>query len=154
MSPSLTNRCVSMQAKSYLDYAIAWKVPQWHIWNRMMLCDIYLPESLPGSKRWSSSENKEYLMVYGGPGLLTVVWFGSSLTPSHSSPVSQLSLILRLPVCCRSSLLMGEGCGRGRGRSHIIRRRERQVICKSLNTPWVRIFTLRPFELTEDWANG
>ncbi len=61
---------------------------------------------------------------YRGPDLLAVIWFGSSPPPS---PVSKLSLFLSLPVCRRSSLLMGDGGGGGRmgwGRSQIIWRRE------------------------------
>ncbi len=53
--------------------------------------------------------------LYGGPGFLAVVWFGSS---PHPSSVSKLSL----PMCCLSSLLAGEGV-----RSKIIRRRESLV---------------------------
>jgi hypothetical protein len=62
-------------------------------------------------------------MLYKGPGLLAVVWFGSSLT---SSPVNMLSLYL---------LLTGERGRRGR-RIRIIRRRESPVFYKSFNTLW------------------
>ncbi len=49
-------------------------------------------------------------MVYRGLGILAVV-FGSSPTPLPLCPVKKLSLLLSLPVCRRSSLLMGEGGG-------------------------------------------
>ncbi len=47
-------------------------------------------------------------MIYGGPGFLAIVLFGSSRTPL-SPPVSNLSLFRGLPVCRRPSLLTREG---------------------------------------------
>ncbi len=52
---------------------------------------------------------REYWIIYRGPGLLVVVWFGSSPIPSPSSPLCKLSLFLCLPVCRRLVLLAGEG---------------------------------------------
>ncbi len=49
-------------------------------------------------------------MIYRGPGLLAVVWFGSF-------PQTPPPLFLSLPVCRRSSLLMVYGGGGGGGRS-------------------------------------
>jgi hypothetical protein len=51
---------------------------------------------------------REYWIIYIGPGFLAFVWLGSSPTPSPS-PVSKVSLFLRLLVCRRSSLRTGEG---------------------------------------------
>ncbi len=83
-------------------------------------------------------EARKYCMIYRGPGILAVVWFGPSSTPSPS-PVSKLSLLL--PVCRRSSLPAGYGVwgggGRGWGRSLIFRRQESLVLYKSFNTLWV-----------------
>ncbi len=46
-------------------------------------------------------------MIYGGPGFLAVVRYGSS----PYLVISRLSLFLSLPVCRRSSLLTEEGVG-------------------------------------------
>ncbi len=46
-------------------------------------------------------------MIYGGPGFLAVIWFGSSPTPCHLSPISKLSFFLSLPA----SILLGVGGG-------------------------------------------
>ncbi len=54
-----------------------------------------------------SAYGLQYWMIYGGSGFLAIVWSGSSPTPSPSS-VSDLSLLLSLPVRHRSSLLTGE----------------------------------------------
>jgi hypothetical protein len=48
---------------------------------------------------------------YRGPGFLEMIRL--LRLPLPPSPVSKLSLFLSLPVCCRSSLLTGEGGGRG-----------------------------------------
>jgi hypothetical protein len=56
-------------------------------------------------------------MIYGGPGILAVVWLLPHLLPPPFS-FSKLSLFLSLLVCRRSSLLT-----RGGGRQ-IIRRRK------------------------------
>jgi len=57
-----------------------------------------------------SGSDREYWMIYRGPGCLEVVWLTPSPPPSSRSPVSKLSLFLKLPVSCRSSLLTaGEG---------------------------------------------
>ncbi len=51
----------------------------------------------------------------------------------HLSPsLLPLSLLLSLPVCCRPSLLWGEGVGEGQ----IMRLRESLVLYKSFNTLW------------------
>ncbi len=76
---------------------------------------------------------REYWMIYRGPGFLSIVWFCSSHVPPPS-PASKLSLFLRLPGCCRSSLLTGEGGTGGPVKSQIIRRRECLVLYKSFNT--------------------
>ncbi len=69
--------------------------------------------------------NREYWIIYRGPGLLAVVWL--SCTPSA---VSNLSLLLSLPVYRQSSLLLGEVGVRGWARSWIILRRERPALYK------------------------
>jgi hypothetical protein len=79
------------------------------------------------------SQCREYWMIYRGLSFLVIEWFSSSPTPSPPSPVSKLSLFLRIPVCRRSSLLTGEG-RRGWGRSQIIRRRESHVLYELFNT--------------------
>jgi hypothetical protein len=54
--------------------------------------------------------------------------------PPLPSPVSQLSLFLSLPMCRRSSLLRGRGCGR----SQVTRLREKSLVhFKLFNTLWV-----------------
>ncbi len=47
--------------------------------------------------------------VFSPQAFLAFLWFGSSPTPSPTSPFSKLSLLLSLPVCCRSSLMTGRG---------------------------------------------
>jgi hypothetical protein len=55
---------------------------------------------------------REDRMIYEGPGFLAV---GSTPTPLPPfSRQQELPFFLSLPVCRRSSLLMGEG-GRGKG---------------------------------------
>ncbi len=77
---------------------------------------VVVPQPLPlnplGTTVCAWVHTREYWMIYRRPGFLAVVWFGSSPTPlSHE----QVSLFLSLPVCCRSSLLTGEGERGGRG---------------------------------------
>jgi len=67
-------------------------------------------------------EDREYWMIYWGPGSLGVVRFGSSPTPFRR--VGRFSFFLSLPLC---RLHTGEGGGDG-GRSQIIRRRESLVL--------------------------
>ncbi len=56
-------------------------------------------------------------MIYRGPGIPSVVRFGSFAhhLPHPPSPDCNLSLFLNLPVCRRSKLLTGGGGGGGRG---------------------------------------
>ncbi len=61
-------------------------------------------------------------MIYGGPGFLDVVWFGSSPTP------------LPLPSVSSTGDAQQFAGGRGGGRSQIIRRRESLVLYKSFIT--------------------
>ncbi len=64
---------------------------------------------------------REYWTIYRGPNFLSSVWFCS--IPA-SSPVSQLSLFLSLPVCRRFSLLPGkEGRGAGMEPNHTTTRK-------------------------------
>jgi hypothetical protein len=63
-----------------------------------------------------------------------VIWLLSP--PPLFSPVS---LFLSLPVCRRSSLLMGDG-GWGWGRTQILRRRQSLVLYKSFNTLLLRVY--------------
>jgi hypothetical protein len=70
-------------------------------------------------------------MIYGGPGFLSVISFGYSPNP-HPSPVSKLSLFLRIPV---SLVRLTDGRrtrGGGEG-SQIIRSRESMVLYKFFN---------------------
>ncbi len=53
-------------------------------------------------------------MIYRGPGFLRS-YVSAPRPPLPPSPVSKLPLFLSPPVCCRSSLLKGEGGGGGRG---------------------------------------
>ncbi len=72
-------------------------------------------------------------MIYRGTSFLTVVWFGSRPAASPF-PVKKLSLFFSLPVCRRSSLLMGKG---GRRRAWIlIKRQESLVLYKLFNPLW------------------
>ncbi len=77
---------------------------------------------------------RKYWMIYGGPGFLANIWFGSSPTPFLPSPVSNLSLFLSLAVCRRSTLLKAVTGGEGWARSQIRRPRECLVLYKSFNT--------------------
>jgi hypothetical protein len=55
-------------------------------------------------------------MIYKGPGFRLVVRIIEFLLhPLPLLPVFKLSLFLNLPVCRRSTLLTGEGGGRGAG---------------------------------------
>ncbi len=82
---------------------------------------------------------RELKMIYRGPGMFTVVWFGSS----PPSPVSKSSLFLSLLVCCWSSSLIGEGRGVGfptEFRSQrVSRNRAEMIVVITLNN--VVIFT-------------
>jgi hypothetical protein len=53
-------------------------------------------------------------MIYGGAGFLAV-YDSAPRPPPPPPPVSNLPIFLSLPVCRRSSLLPGEGGGRGAG---------------------------------------
>ncbi len=52
---------------------------------------------------------REYWMIYGGPGFLAVLWFGSPPTHFPPSPVSILSFFLSLSVSRLSSFLTEGG---------------------------------------------
>ncbi len=56
---------------------------------------------------------REYWMIYSRPGFMRSYDLAPQ-PPPPPSPVNKLSLFLSLPVCCRSSLLTGEG-GEGVG---------------------------------------
>ncbi len=94
---------------------------------------------LPLGGKWSIRTwgmSREYWMIYRGPGILAVLWFGSSATPSpfsrqqvvslsHSSFFFSLSPV-ELTIFRRR---------KGRvGKIPIIRPRESLVFCKSFNT--------------------
>ncbi len=86
-----------------------------HLFLRCVTCLIY--------KKSFSVRNtveecpREYWIIYKRPGFLAFVRFGSSSTPFRPPlpSVSCLSFFLSLPVCCRSTLLTGEGGGGGQG---------------------------------------
>ncbi len=72
-------------------------------------------------------------MIYRGPGFLR----SHDSTPRPPPfPISWLSLFLSLPLCRRSSLLMGEGEGGGRRTNQIIRPWETLTLYNSSNTLW------------------
>jgi hypothetical protein len=90
---------------------------------------------------WRTVSTSEYKMIYGGPGFLAVMWFGSS------SAIYDLSLL----DSCQSArpassdsketknerqLADGRGSGQWWGRNLILRGRESLVLYKSFNTLW------------------
>jgi hypothetical protein len=71
-------------------------------------------------------------MIYGEPGLLAVVWFGSSPTPSPSL-VIMLDRQHTGRLRKRDNVLTGD-VGRGWARSHIIRSQESLALYKLYST--------------------
>ncbi len=82
-------------------------------------------------------KTKEYWTIYRNPGILAVVWFGSSPTPSPRT-VSKLDRRHREILRKRDNLLKEEG-GVDGGRSQITQQRESQVFYKSFTTLWRRL---------------
>ncbi len=86
-------------------------------------------------------QNREYWMVYRGPGFLAVVWFGLSHAPPTPPPHPSL------PSVCSNGdtqedwdrqLVDGRG-GRGKEPNHTTVRK--MVLNKSFNTLWCRIYS-------------
>ncbi len=75
-----------------------------------------------------SSKPRECWIIHGEPGFLSVVWFGSSPTPSPLSRRHTGKLRKK------DNLLTGGVGGKGWVRSQIIRPRESLVLYKSFNT--------------------
>ncbi len=67
-------------------------------------------------------EDREYWMIYRGPGFLPIVWFGPSPSPSS---VGILSLFSKSSSVSQVELTDGRGGG---GRSQIIQQRESLVL--------------------------
>jgi hypothetical protein len=94
-------------------------------YKRLTSCNLHL-YNIRICRQW---EAESIECFYRLAGFLAVVWFSSPPPPT----VSKLSLFLSLPVCRRSSLLVGELEG---ARSQIIWSRESLALCKSFNTLW------------------
>jgi hypothetical protein len=89
----------------------------------------------------SSGNSRQYWMVYWGPGFPSVVWFGSSPTPS---PVSKLNCRHTGRLTKRDNFMTGEG-GWGCDRSRTIPVQKSLVPYKSFKTLWVTVSLLRYF---------
>ncbi len=111
-------------------------------WWRRMSSDVTNPPPFPrknscvdiSSTHINTSPQREYWMIYWGPGSLAVVWFGSSPTPPPF-PVKKLdrrhTLTGRLT---RGTTCWGEGGRKGVGEEPNSGPQESLVLYKSFNT--------------------
>jgi hypothetical protein len=76
---------------------------------------------------------REYWTIYRGAGFLSVVWYGSSYTPS---PLVFRQKVVSLSQSSRSSLLIWKGGGGGEGGAESDDDEKNLVLFKSFNTLW------------------